>query len=69
MALWLCNGEMQNFQDLVSGVDWSQNISSEKYHLDAQHSTSNDRLVVIYNIPKVQIGVVQPIIDVPRPSC
>ena len=69
MALWLCNGEMQNFQDLVSGVDWSQNIMSEKYHLDAQHSTSNDWLVVIYNIPKVQIGVVQPTIDVPRPSC
>lgn len=60
---------MQNFQDLISGGDWSQNIISEKDHLDAQPSTSNDRLIVIHNIPQVQIGVVQPIIEVPKPGC
>ena len=50
--------------DLISGSNWFQDIVSEKYHIDAQPSTSSDRLIVIYNTLQVQPGDRQPIIEV-----
>ncbi|KAL6321889.1 hypothetical protein AAG906_035595 [Vitis piasezkii] len=35
-------------------------------HIDAQPSTSSDRLIVIYNAPQVQTSDGQPIIEVPQ---
>ena len=52
--------------DLISGSDWFQNIVSEKDHIDVQPSTSSDRLIVIHNAPRVQMGDRQPIIEVPQ---
>ena len=47
--------------DLISRSDQSQNLVSVK----DQPSTSSGRLVIIQNIPQVQMGVEQPIIEVP----
>ncbi|KAG8369445.1 hypothetical protein BUALT_Bualt14G0014500 [Buddleja alternifolia] len=52
--------------DLISGSDQSQNIISEKDHMDIQPPTSSDRLIVIYNTPQVQMDVEQPIVEVPQ---
>ena len=52
--------------DLINGSDRSQNIISEKDHLNAQPSTSSDRLIVIHNTPQVQTSVVQSIVEVPQ---
>ena len=52
--------------DLISGSDRFQDILSEKDHIDAQPSTSSDRLIVIHNAPQVQTGDRQPIIEVPQ---
>ncbi|KAG8377254.1 hypothetical protein BUALT_Bualt08G0009100 [Buddleja alternifolia] len=52
--------------DLISGSDQSQNIISEKDHMDIQPPTSSDRLIVIYNTPQVQMDVEQPIAEVPQ---
>ena len=52
--------------DLISGSDRFQDIFSEKYHIDAQPSTSSDKLIVIHNVPQVQLGDRQPIIEVPQ---
>ncbi|RVW21986.1 Retrovirus-related Pol polyprotein from transposon TNT 1-94 [Vitis vinifera] len=37
-----------------------------KDHIDAQPSTSSDRLIVIHNAPQVQTSDGQPIIEVPQ---
>ena len=47
---------------LISGSDQSQNL----VFVRDQHSTSSDRLVIIHNTPHVQMGVEQPIIEVPQ---
>ncbi|RVW83861.1 Retrovirus-related Pol polyprotein from transposon TNT 1-94 [Vitis vinifera] len=52
--------------DLISGSDRFQDIVSEKDHIDAQPSTSSDRLIVIQNAPQVQTGDRQPIIEAPQ---
>ncbi|RVW95033.1 Retrovirus-related Pol polyprotein from transposon TNT 1-94 [Vitis vinifera] len=52
--------------DLISGSDRFQDIVSKKDHIDAQPSTSSDRLIVIHNAPQVQTGDRQPIIEVPQ---
>ena len=52
--------------DLISGSDRFQDIGSERDHIDAQPSTSSDRLIVIYNAPQVQTSDGQPIIEVPQ---
>ncbi|KAL6337594.1 hypothetical protein AAG906_037187 [Vitis piasezkii] len=52
--------------DLISGSDRFQDIVSEKDHIDAQPSTSSDRLIVIQNAPQVQMGDRQPIIEAPQ---
>ena len=48
--------------DLISGSDQSQNIVSVR----DQPSTSSDRLFSIHNTPQAQMGVEQPIIEVPQ---
>ena len=50
--------------DLISGSDRFQDIVSEKDHIDAQPSTSSDRLIIIHNAPQVQTGDRQLIIEV-----
>ena len=52
--------------DLISGSDKIRNIVSENDHSESQSSTSGDRLVIVYSTPQVQIGVEQPIIEVPQ---
>ena len=52
--------------DLISGSDRFQDIVYEKDHIDAQPSTSSDRLIVIQNAPQVQTGDRQPIIEAPQ---
>ena len=52
--------------DLISGSDLTRNIVSEKDHSESQPSTSSDRLVIVHNTPQVQIGVEQPIVEVPQ---
>ena len=52
--------------DLISGSDRFQDIVSEKDHIDAQPSTSSDRLIVIQNALQVQTGDRQPIIEAPQ---
>ncbi|KAL6345666.1 hypothetical protein AAG906_017402 [Vitis piasezkii] len=44
----------------------TKDIVYEKDHIDAQPSTSSDRLIVIHNAPQVQMGDRQPIIEVPQ---
>ncbi|KAA8531817.1 hypothetical protein F0562_006466 [Nyssa sinensis] len=52
--------------DLISGRDHSRNTFSENDHSDNQPSISSNRLIVVHNTPSVQIGVEQPIIEVPQ---
>ena len=52
--------------DLISGSNRFQDIGFERAHIDAQPSTSSDRLIVIYNAPQVQTSDGQPIIEVPQ---
>ena len=52
--------------DLISGSDQFQDIVSGKDHIDAQPSTSSDRLIVIHNASQVQTGDRQPIIEIPQ---
>ena len=52
--------------DLISGSDQTRNIVSEKDHSESQPSTSSDRLVIVHSTPQVQIGVEQPIVEVPQ---
>ena len=52
--------------DLICGSDRFQDIVYEKDHIDAQPSTSSDKLIVIHNAPQVQIGDRQPIIEIPQ---
>ncbi|RVX16199.1 hypothetical protein CK203_014589 [Vitis vinifera] len=42
-----------------SGSDRFQDIVSEKYHIDAQPSTSSDRLIIIHNAPQVKQDISQ----------
>ncbi|KAK8498397.1 hypothetical protein V6N12_005808 [Hibiscus sabdariffa] len=49
--------------DSISGSDLSRNSI-----LIDQPSTSNERLVIIYNIPQAQTDVEQPINEVPQPA-
>jgi len=48
--------------DLISGSDQFQDITSEKDHYEAQPS---DRLIVVHT-PQVQTDVRQPMIEVPQ---
>ena len=50
---------------LVEAIDF-RTLFLKKYHIDAQPSTSSDRLIVIQNAPRVQIGDRQPIIEAPQ---
>ena len=52
--------------DLSSGSDLTRNIVSEKDHSRSQPSTSSNRLVIVHSTPQVQIGVEQPIVEVPQ---
>ena len=52
--------------DLISGRDYLRNTVSENDHSENQPSTSSDRLIVVHNTPQVQIGVEQPIIEIPQ---
>jgi len=51
--------------DLISGSDQFQNISSEMDHYEAKPSGTGNRLVVIPT-PQVKMGVRQPVIEVPQ---
>ena len=42
--------------DLISGSDRFQDVVCERDHIDAQPSTLSDRLIVIHNVPQVQIS-------------
>ena len=48
--------------DIISGSDLSRNSVSQKDHPES--STSSDRLLITHNIPQVQLGVEQPIVEV-----
>ena len=50
--------------DLVCGSDQFRNIVSDIDHTESQPSTSSDKLFVIHNIPQVQMGVEQTIVEV-----
>jgi hypothetical protein len=52
--------------DLNSGSDQTRNIVSKKDHSESQPSTPSDRLVIVHSTPQVQIGVKQPIVEVPQ---
>ena len=52
--------------DLISGSDRFQDIVFQKDYIDAQPSTSSDRLIVIQNAPQVQTGDRKPIIEAPQ---
>ena len=54
--------EPRNAKFLENDVASGSNISSER----EQSYTSSERLVIIQNIPRVQIGVVQPINEDPQ---
>jgi hypothetical protein len=43
--------------DLISGSDQNRNIVSKNDHLESSPFTSNDRLVIVHTIPKVQTSV------------
>ena len=51
---------------LINGRDYLRNTVFENDHSGNQPSTSSDRLIVVHNTPQVQIGVEQPIIEVPQ---
>jgi len=51
--------------DLISGNGPFQDITSENDHYETQPIGSNDRLIVIHT-PQVQIGVRQPVIEIPQ---
>ena len=51
--------------DLISGSDQFQNISSKRDHYEAEPSGTSNRLVVIPT-PQVKMGVRQPVIEVPQ---
>jgi hypothetical protein len=52
---------------LISGSDIIRNIVSVHVHIESQPSVSSDRLVVVHNIPQVQLDVDQPpIIEIPH---
>ena len=51
--------------DLIIRSDQFQDIGSKRDHIDAQSSTSSDRLIAIHNVPQVQTSDGQPIIEVP----
>ena len=50
---------------LVETIDF-KTLFLNKYHIDAQPSTSSDRLIVIHNAPQVKTGDKQPTIEVPQ---
>ena len=50
---------------LVEAIDF-RTLFLKKYHIDAQPSTSSDRLIVIHSASQVQTGGRQPIIEVPQ---
>jgi hypothetical protein len=53
--------------DLISENNQTKNIFfSENDLLESQPSTSNDRLIIVYNTSQVQTGVEQPIIELPQ---
>ena len=52
--------------DLIIRSDQFQDIGSKRDHIDAQSSTSSDRLISIHNAPQVQTSDGQPIIEVPQ---
>ena len=54
--------EPRNAKFLENDVASGSNLSSERKH----SSTSSERLVIIQNIPRVQMGVVQPINEDPQ---
>ena len=54
--------EPRNTKFLENDVASGSNLSSER----EQSSTSSERLVIIQNIPRVQMGVVQPINEDPQ---
>ncbi|KAK2444048.1 hypothetical protein QL285_015103 [Trifolium repens] len=52
---------------LISGSDQIRNIVSVHDHIESQPSVSRDRLVVVHNIPQVQLDVDQlSIIEIPH---
>ena len=51
--------------DLISGSDQSLDFIPEKDHSEAP-STSSERLVIMHNIPQIQMDVEQPIIQIPQ---
>jgi len=51
--------------DLISENDHTRNIVSEDDHSKSQPFTLSDRLIIVYSTPQLQIGVEQPIIEVP----
>ena len=52
--------------DLISGSDHIRNNIPEHDHAEFQPPTSNNRLVIVHNIPQVPTGVEQPINEVPQ---
>ena len=50
---------------MISGSGQFQDIASEKDHYEAQLSCSSDKLIVIHT-PQVQMGVRQPVIEIPQ---
>ena len=51
--------------DMISGSDQFEDITSEKDHYEVEPSKSSDRLFVIHT-PQVQRGVRQPVTEIPQ---
>ena len=52
--------------DLISGSNQFQDTGSNKSQIDAEPSTSSDRLIVIQSTPQDQMGIRQSVIEVPQ---
>ncbi|KAA8529977.1 hypothetical protein F0562_034419 [Nyssa sinensis] len=52
--------------NLISGRDHLRNTIFENDHSANQPSTLSNRLIIVHNTPSVQIGVDQPVIEVPQ---
>jgi len=52
--------------DLISGSNQFQDIGSDKSQIDAEPSTSSERLIVIQSTPQDQMSIRQPVIEVPQ---
>lgn len=52
--------------DLISGSNQFQDTGTDKSQIDAEPSTSSDRLIVIQSTPQDQMGIRQSVIEVPQ---